>query len=73
MADGKTITSAKRTYRTRCAVIEPDLRAGTADRQELDKIVCRHSLYRLNASMMEQKKKRRRQKRRGVGGGKGVP
>ena len=35
----------------RGAATEPDLRAGTAD-----KIVCRHSLYRLNASMIEQKK-----------------
>ena len=33
--------------------------SGRDGRQELDKIVCRHSLYRLNASMFEQKKKKK--------------
>jgi len=38
-----------------CHRARPSCRDG---RQELDKIVCRHSLYRLNASMVEQKKER---------------
>ena len=37
------------------AAIEPDLRAGTADRNWM---VCRHSLYKLNASMIIKRKKK---------------
>ena len=40
---------------TGCAATEPAIRAGRG--REKDKIVCRHSLARLNASMIKQKKR----------------